>query len=586
METNPVLDKLPKHLMGLVIDQPYSTYTAQDHAVWRYVMRQNVKHLARVAHHSYLEGLKRTGINIDTIPHMYGMNRILSEIGWAAVAVDGFIPPSAFMEFQAHNVLVIAADIRPLNQILYTPAPDIIHEAAGHAPIIADSDYAAYLRLFGHYGSKAFSSKKDYQIYEAIRHLSILKTDPYTPFASIKNAEQILAGLEQLMNEPSEMAQLRNLHWWTVEYGLVGELDQPKIYGAGLLSSIGESFNCLKPHVQKLPYSIEAVKYNFDITSQQPQLFVTPDFAMLMDVLEEFAKGMALKTGGVSGLLKAVDSGATATAIYNSGLQVCGTFSQVVSAAGKVEYIKTIGPTMLCYEGKMLPGHGLDCHNDGFGSPVGKLTSHHGSLENLSDNELANSGIIIGQQIDLEFESGVRVVGLLKSITRREGKLLIMTFDQCLVTLLDQTLFLPAWGLYDMGIGEKIVSVYAGPADVEAFGLSYPVPQEKTHKICHTSTALKLHEIYQQVAAIRNNVYNPATIEELWQTVFEKYPDEWLLVLEIYELLIMNGSQSLADEVKSHLEKISGGNPDRHKLINDGIQLLNHDNLVVSNSKQ
>lgn len=572
--------------MSLVIDQPYSTYTMQDQAVWRYVMRQNVKHLASVAHHSYLEGLERTGISIDTIPHMYGMNRILSEIGWAAVAVDGFIPPSAFMEFQAHNVLVIAADIRSLNQIPYTPAPDIIHEAAGHAPIIADPEYAAYLRLFGYYGSKAFSSKKDYQIYEAIRHLSILKADPYTPISDIKKAEQTLAGLEQYLNEPSEMAQLRNLHWWTVEYGLVGELGKPKIYGAGLLSSIGESFNCLKPHVRKLPYSIEAVKYNFDITTQQPQLFVTPDFANLMDVLEEFASGMALKTGGVSGLVKAMDSGTPATAVYNSGLQVCGIFSEVISAEEEVEYIRTTGPTILCFNGKMLPGHGLDYHRDGFGSPVGKLKGHKGSLESFSDIELVNSGIVVGQRVELEFESGVRVVGLLKSLTRKEGKLIIITFDECMVTLRDQTLFFPAWGIYDMGVGKKIVSVYAGPADAEAFGLKYPVPQEKTHKIHHTSNALKLHELYQRVIAIRNNDYNPATIEELWKTVFKKYPDEWLLVLEIYELLILNGHQSLAGEVKSHLEKISGGNPDTHKLINDGIQLLYPDNLVVSNSKQ
>ena len=97
MELNEVLDKVPKHLMSLVIDQPYNDYTAQDHALWRYVMRQNVRYLSKVAHGSYLDGLKRTGINLDKIPVMYGMNRILREIGWAAVAVDGFIPPSAFM---------------------------------------------------------------------------------------------------------------------------------------------------------------------------------------------------------------------------------------------------------------------------------------------------------------------------------------------------------------------------------------------------------------------------------------------------------------------------------------------------------
>ena len=117
MEMNEILEKLPKHLLQLIIDQPYNDYTAQDHALWRYVMRQNECYLGKVAHGSYIEGLKRTGVSIESIPHMYGMNRILKEIGWAAVAVDGFIPPSAFMEFQAYNVLVIAADIRPLNQI-------------------------------------------------------------------------------------------------------------------------------------------------------------------------------------------------------------------------------------------------------------------------------------------------------------------------------------------------------------------------------------------------------------------------------------------------------------------------------------
>ena len=160
MEMNKVLDRLPKHLMDLVIDQPYNEYTPQDHSVWRYVMRRNVDYLRHVAHESYVDGLRQTGISIESIPHMYGMNRILKEIGWAAVAVDGFIPPAAFMEFQAYNVLVIAADIRPIDQIEYTPAPDIIHEAAGHAPIIADPEYAEYLKYFGRIGAKHFHHQR------------------------------------------------------------------------------------------------------------------------------------------------------------------------------------------------------------------------------------------------------------------------------------------------------------------------------------------------------------------------------------------------------------------------------------------
>ena len=146
--SNVHLQKLPNHLLQYIVDQDYSKYTSVDQAVWRYVMRQNVSYLPSVCHGSYLEGLNKTGLDIESIPSMYGMSRILKNIGWYAVAVDGFIPPTIFMEFQAHNVLVIAADIRRINHIGYTPAPDILHEAAGHAPIIPDEKYSKYLQLF------------------------------------------------------------------------------------------------------------------------------------------------------------------------------------------------------------------------------------------------------------------------------------------------------------------------------------------------------------------------------------------------------------------------------------------------------
>ena len=177
-ESNPLIDLLPEHLKQFIKPQNYDDYTPINQAVWRYVMRKNVDYLGRVAHESYTDGLQQTGISVDSIPSMYGMNRILKAIGWAAVAVDGFIPPNAFMEFQAYNVLVIASDIRQLENIEYTPAPDIIHEGAGHAPIIANPEYAEYLRRFGEIGCKAISSAHDYEIYEAIRELSILGGKP------------------------------------------------------------------------------------------------------------------------------------------------------------------------------------------------------------------------------------------------------------------------------------------------------------------------------------------------------------------------------------------------------------------------
>lgn len=300
-ESNPLIERLPKHLKQFIKPQVYEDYTPINQAVWRYVMRKNVDYLSKVAHNSYLEGLQKTGLEIDNIPNMYGMNRILKEIGWAAVAVDGFIPPNAFMEFQAYNVLVIASDIRQLEHIEYTPAPDIIHEGAGHAPIIANPEYAEYLRRFGEVGCKAISSNRDYELYEAIRLLSILKEAENTPAEAIQKAEEQVAYLQNNMGELSEMSRIRNLHWWTVEYGLIGTIEDPKIYGAGLLSSIGESAWCMTEEVAKIPYSIEAADQSFDITKPQPQLYVTPDFARLSLVLEEFANTMALRTGGLSG---------------------------------------------------------------------------------------------------------------------------------------------------------------------------------------------------------------------------------------------------------------------------------------------
>ena len=103
IESNEIIDRLPIHLRQFIKPQNYEEYTAINQAVWRYVMRKNVQYLSKVAHSSYLDGLKQTGISVDSIPNMYGMNRILKEIGWSAVAVDGFIPPAAFMEFQAYN---------------------------------------------------------------------------------------------------------------------------------------------------------------------------------------------------------------------------------------------------------------------------------------------------------------------------------------------------------------------------------------------------------------------------------------------------------------------------------------------------
>ncbi len=578
MESNEVLDRLPRHLLNLIIDQPYTNYTAQDHAVWRYVMMQNVKYLPGVAHSSYLEGLRRTGISIDRIPHMYGMNRILKEIGWAAVAVDGFIPPAAFMEFQAYNVLVIAADIRPVNQILYTPAPDIIHEAAGHAPIIADDEYSSYLSYFGRVGATAFSSEYDNKVYEAIRHLSILKADPYTSLVAIEKAEAELDFLSKLQETPSEMALLRNLHWWTVEYGLIGNVINPKIYGAGLLSSIGESHNCLKPKVKKLPYSIEAQNFTFDITTQQPQLFVTPDFETLNKVLDEYQDTMAYRKGGMNGLKKALNSAAACTLVYSSGLQVSGKLTKIYENNNEPVYLGFEGPAMLSVKNQQLPGQGIRHHYEGFGSPVGKINGLANRIEIMSEGELSANGIDVGKEVSLEFISGVRVSGRLEKITKQEGFNLIFSFQNCKVSYRDIELFKPEWGVYDMAAGERIISAFAGPADPDAFELKYPAPAEKTHHLQHSEAAIRLHGLYNELRIQRDNGGDENLLNTIWKTLKTHYPEEWLLALEVAEVLTKRTDASVTlKEINSFLNSRASVNEELHTLISDGLRLItNH----------
>lgn len=575
IESNPLIDRLPKHLKQFIKPQDYNDYTPINQAVWRYVMRKNVDYLSRVAHSSYLEGLKKTGIEVDNIPSMYGMNRILQEIGWAAVAVDGFIPPNAFMEFQAYNVLVIASDIRQLEHIEYTPAPDIIHEGAGHAPIIANPEYAEYLRRFGEIGCKAISSARDYEIYEAIRLLSILKEAEGTPQDEIDAIEKRVDELQNDVAEPSEMALIRNLHWWTVEYGLIGTVEDPKIYGAGLLSSIGESAWCMTDNVKKVPYDIEAAYQGFDITKPQPQLFVTPDFAHLSLVLEEFANKMALRTGGLSSVEKLIKSKALGTVELSTGIQISGVFTNVIESEGKPVYLQTTGQTALSYREKELVGHGASYHAGGFGSPVGKLKGINLSVEDMSPRDLMAYDVYEGKRVTLEFEGDITVNGEIITGTRNiQGKIILISFKDCTVTHNETVLFQPEWGIYDMAVGKKVVSAFSGPADVNSFDMITHVPSSKTIKAVKSAKKEELESLYRNVRNIREGKEANQNLEEIFTLLKEKHGNDWLLSVEIAELAHKNNNQELLQQVMLHLDAVKANRPEVAHLIDGGLELI------------
>src|SRR5688572_25450325 len=162
--------------------------------------------LKDTAHPSYARGLLESGISSEHIPSIAEMNRCLARLGWGAVCVDGFIPPRAFQGFQARGILPIAAEMRTVEQLPYTPAPDIIHEAAGHAPILVDPQYAAYIRAIGGVGSRAFSSAADARVDLAVRRLSEIKEHASPEPAELAAAERELVEAYAAAKEPSEAA--------------------------------------------------------------------------------------------------------------------------------------------------------------------------------------------------------------------------------------------------------------------------------------------------------------------------------------------------------------------------------------------
>jgi len=581
---NEQVANLPEHLAKYIVDQHYEKYTPVDHAVWRYVMRQNYSYLKDAAYYPYIPGLKMAGLTIEKIPSLQEINDALANIGWGAVTVDGFIPPAAFMEFQAYRVLVIAADIRQIEHIEYTSAPDIIHESAGHAPIISDTDYNQYLSYLGFIGTKAIFSSKDFELYETIRQLSILKEMPGIDEAVVKETEATIFEQQQNLGEPSEMALLSRLQWWTVEYGLIGPLDQPKIYGAGLLSSIGESASCMHPDVKKIPYTIDALTYSYDITKQQPQLFVTPTFQNLIDVLKQFESTMAFRVGGLQSLHKAVECKNICTAAYSSGIQVSGVFTQVLEGPqSSVAYLKTTGPTALSYNHKQLNGHGKNYHADGFGSPVGNLMGANKPLEDFTDQDLLAFGITLNNEVILSFESGITVQGILRDITKEGTKNLLFSFTSCMVTNKDGlVLFDPAWGVFDMAVGVSILSVFNGPADISTFEDQLYVSPEQTHQPSYSTEDYAYHALFAQVRTTREQIQlhgftvaQLETLSSIFNSICTSHKNDWLCALELLELVApVKETFAFAAQLRAYLEKQKKEIPDYKTLITDGLNII------------
>ncbi|WHY78724.1 aromatic amino acid hydroxylase [Neobacillus sp. WH10] len=569
----------PANLQPYISKQYYQRYTPIDHAVWRFVMKQNHYFLKEIAHSAYVNGLKDSGIRTESIPKVDDMNTSLAKVGWGAVTIDGLIPGAAFYSFLANGILPIATEIRNIQNLAYTPAPDMIHEAAGHAPILLDESYRDFVKKIGEMGAKALSSKEKLEVFKAVRHLTIVAEDPASTPEQVKEAEIQVADARMKVKGLSEADQVSRLFWWTVEYGLIGELNNPRIYGAGLLSSVGESQSCLKDDVRKIPFSVEeCIKTPYDVTKTQPQLFVCKTFGDLVEAVDQFAATMAFRKGGTESLDKALQTDSVATMVFSSGLQVTGTLASILKDEnGDAVYFRTKGPTALSFDYKQLDGQGTETHRKGFGTPIGSLEGNI-VLEDCTAEQLQELGIIKEKEAVLTFQSGAKVEGIIKNIILSENKPTLISFKECTVSYKDMILFEKSWGTFDMAVGAKVISVFAGAADPNNYYEYEKI--EEVEEIIGQKGWNELETLYEEIRSLREgSEWNEQSLFHMNQVLAildEKYPKEWLLRLEILELYkLHHGSHSKVPLLIERLENTAWDSSVK-QMIQRGLILIHN----------
>jgi phenylalanine-4-hydroxylase len=538
---------IPPHLRRFVVRQDYSQYNEEDQAVWRFVVQHSHARLLETAHPAYARGFDGTGISVERIPRIDEMSERLSRFGWRAVCVDGFIPPRAFQAFQALGILPIATDIRTSKHLTYTPAPDIIHEAAGHAPFLTEPHYADYVRRVGEVGQKAFAKPSDHAVYDAIYTLSEVKENPAATPAQLARAESALARSSREAGEPSEATKLARLYWWTAEYGLVGTLDDYRSYGAGLLSSIGEGHFSREPSVRKVPLDAGCVSVDYDITRAQPQLFVVRDLSLLDDVLSDVERTLAFREGGARALRLAVESEEVATLTLDSGVDVVGMVTRIHSADGVPFLLELSGHTALARDGAVLDAMPRPAAQ---AVPLGRLADGT-PLSSLSKDALSSRTSPTGE-LALRLESGLEISGRTRALLVEGDRVLVVLAADLALARNGQVLF-RSEAPFPLALGEAVRTACAGaprgfhpptaPSDVW-------VPKPRTFDAAERER-IGLYE--RGVSAFRSlagadAAHELARVAALADRVC---PDDWLLRYNLLESLVRLGERG---EVGARLE--------------------------------
>ncbi|MBW3566315.1 MAG: phenylalanine 4-monooxygenase [Acidobacteria bacterium] len=225
-------------------EQEFDAYSTEEHATWAELWRRRMPELRKTAGRAWLQGAELIGLDAERIPDLYEVNRRLDGLtGWNAVPVSGFIPAADFFRALSARRFPTTVKVRAADSIDYTPEPDIFHDVFGHVPLHAETTFANFLQRFGHIASMA-------------------KTE-------------------------EETTMMARLFWFTVEFGLIREDGETKIYGSGLISSAGDAKQALGAECDRRPFDLEAVlNQPFEIDHFQTILFVVESFEQLEEAVE------------------------------------------------------------------------------------------------------------------------------------------------------------------------------------------------------------------------------------------------------------------------------------------------------------
>lgn len=223
---------------------PEPPYTEVEHGVWRAVARELEPLHAAFACRAFLEGKEALGLPADRVPQLSEVTRTLAPVsGFSYLPVAGLAPLRDFYGAFARSAFFSTQYLRHPSLPLYTPEPDVIHEVVGHANQLADPRFAAVYRLVGEAVARTRGD-------EALRFLS-------------------------------------RVFWFSLEFGVVEEDGQPKAYGAGILSSCGETAAFRGADIRPLDLA-QMGTIAYDITRYQPVLFAARSMAHLVDTLTSF----------------------------------------------------------------------------------------------------------------------------------------------------------------------------------------------------------------------------------------------------------------------------------------------------------